>query len=172
MKNSICDEISVQLVGYVDGELSPEQVHAIEEHLASCPDCSKLIKALEQSLSIAQGLWQDAYQKAGQIPLPKHAPSKARSWSRYAAMAAGIAILVGILWQGIVPQQPRAAQLSLTEIQEQVGRSARAAQLLAATRMLSECKGTEGLVQQQLQYIQTQYSEVPGIHNINIKQKL
>ena len=166
MKNSICDEISVQLVGYVDGELSPEQVHAIGEHLASCPDCSKLIKALEQSLSIAQGLWQDAYQKAGQIPLPKHAPSKTRSWIRYAAVAAVTAVLLAVLWQ--IPQRSQDAQLSLAQVEEQVRQSARAAQLLVATRMLSECKGTEELVQQQLQYIQTQYSDVPGIRNRDI----
>jgi anti-sigma factor RsiW len=165
MKNSICDEISPQLVDYVDGELASEQVPAVEDHLASCAHCRQLVKALDQSLSIAQGLWEGAYQKAGEIPLPKHAPSRTRSWMHYAAAAAVIAVLTGVLWQ--IPQRPQDAQLSLAQVQEQVHQSARAAQLLVATRMLSECKGTEELVQQQLQYIQTQYSDVPGIHNIN-----
>lgn len=165
MKNTICNEISAQLVDYVDGELSPEQVRVVEEHLANCAHCRTLIKALNHSLCIAQGLWQDTYQKAGEIPLPKHAPSKTRSWMRYAAMAAGITVLIGVSW--LIPQQAGAPQLSLAQVQEQVHQSARVAQLLVATRMLSECQGTEELVQQQLQYIQTQYSDVPGIHNIN-----
>jgi len=89
---------------------------------------------------------------------------------RYAAVAAVIAVLLGVLWQ--IPQRPQEAQLSLAQVEEQVRQSARAAQLLVATRMLSECQGTEELVQQQLQYIQTQYSEVPGTHTIDIETKL
>lgn len=170
MKKSICDEISVQLVDYVDGELSPEEAQHIEGHLASCPDCSKLVKALNDSLSIAQGLWEDAHQAAGQIPMPQLSPSKTRSWTRYAAVAAGITILIGVLW--LIPKKQSDSQLSLAQVEEQVRQSARAAQLLVATRMLSECQGTEELVQQQLQYIQTQYSEVPGTHTIDIETKL
>ena len=71
---------------------------------------------------------------------------------------------VSLLW--LIPMQSSHTQLSLAEIQEQVQQSARAAQLLVATRMLSECKGTEELVERQLQYIQTQYADVPGIQNI------
>jgi anti-sigma factor RsiW len=170
MKNPICDEISPQLVDYVDSELSSEQAQYIEGHLASCPDCSKLVKALDQSLSIAQGLWEDAYQKAGEIPLPKLSPVKTPSWPRYAAVAAGIALLTSVFW--LIPKQQGDAQLSLAQVQEQVHQSARAAQLLTATRMLSECAGTEELVQQQLQYIQTQYSDVPDVRNMDAGKKL
>ena len=44
MKNFTCDEMSGQLVDYVDGELSPEQTRGVEDHLASCTDCAKLVK--------------------------------------------------------------------------------------------------------------------------------
>ena len=73
-----------------------------------------------------------------------------------------------LLEDDLSPDQIRGIlRLKQVEIQEQVQQSARAAQLLVATRMLSECAGTEELVEQQLQYIQTQYSDIPGIHNIN-----
>lgn len=34
-----CDETRVLLMGYIDGELRPEQVHSVEDHLAVCVDC-------------------------------------------------------------------------------------------------------------------------------------
>ena len=40
MKNSICEDVSTQLVGYVDGELAPEEAKRIENHLATCADCT------------------------------------------------------------------------------------------------------------------------------------
>lgn len=167
MKDPQCEEISSQLVDYVDGELSPEQARHIEGHLANCPGCTQLARALDQSLVIAQGLWEDASEQAGQIPMPNLSPTRAWAWTRYAAVAAGVTILIGVLW--LIPRHSNDSQLSLAQVQEQVQQSARAAQLLVATRMLSECKGTEELVQQQLDYIQTQYSDVPGIHNVNKK---
>ena len=38
-----CEEYAALLDLYVDGELSPEEMAAVQEHLDQCPDCRRYV---------------------------------------------------------------------------------------------------------------------------------
>lgn len=56
MEKINCDIIKDLLPLYVDDVLSPESKTAVEEHLQTCPQCSKEVKALKVSLPDEQSL--------------------------------------------------------------------------------------------------------------------
>ncbi len=171
MTKQPCDQISTELVDYADGLLDAKQAHHIEAHLAQCPDCTKLLKALNQTLRIAQTLWEGAGQEADRISQPPLRRSRFRHWFRIGTIAAGMAVVIGVLrWNLTSSHSPEPAP-TLAQVQEQVSRSARAAQLLMATNMLSECRGTEELVQQQLNYVQEHYLDSSGILNLDTENR-
>lgn len=35
---------------YVDGELPPEQLHRVEEHVGLCPECRRMLAALKRTM--------------------------------------------------------------------------------------------------------------------------
>jgi len=39
-----CEELKVLLTGYIDGELKGSDLKRVEEHLAECPHCQKLVR--------------------------------------------------------------------------------------------------------------------------------
>ena len=49
-----CDDIHEDLVAYMDDELSSIEMRAIEEHLATCPDCTAEGRKLRETLARTQ----------------------------------------------------------------------------------------------------------------------
>jgi mycothiol system anti-sigma-R factor len=63
-----CERVTERLSGFLDGELSPEEIREIREHLADCTDCSKSLESLR------------ALQSAIREHAPRHtAPSRLRN---------------------------------------------------------------------------------------------
>ena len=49
-----CKNKNINLIGYLDGELTPEQKQKVESHLASCQDCQNLLYTLKQTYGIIE----------------------------------------------------------------------------------------------------------------------
>jgi predicted anti-sigma-YlaC factor YlaD len=63
-----CHDYKDLMMGYLDDELSDEQRHRFEEHLAGCPECAgeleefKRLKAITDEVTLAEPedrIWQD-----------------------------------------------------------------------------------------------------------------
>jgi hypothetical protein len=61
---------------------------------------------------------------------------------------------------------PQPPALTFEEVQRQVARAGTAAQLLAATRIVARCEGTESIVEQQYRYILREYADTPAAESI------
>ncbi len=79
------------LVGLVDGELSPGDETAVVDHLAECADCCALLGRLEASLRFAVGGLADV----GEWTEPAPVRALAFAWRR-AAIAAAAALVLAI----------------------------------------------------------------------------
>ena len=44
-----CHEFEERLAGYVDGELGPDDVRAVEAHLATCEACRATVAAWQEA---------------------------------------------------------------------------------------------------------------------------
>jgi hypothetical protein len=51
-------------------------------------------------------------------------------------------------------------------MEQQVVRAGIAAELLAATRIVAQCEGTESIVEQQYRYILREYAETPAAESV------
>jgi uncharacterized membrane protein YphA (DoxX/SURF4 family) len=51
-----CREVSDLLAAYMDGELSPQRRHAVEFHLADCPDCWAYLGSYRQTIALGKDL--------------------------------------------------------------------------------------------------------------------
>ncbi len=104
-----CDKIRTKLSAYLDGELSPDEMAEVAEHLESCPDCSALLEKMRQVDEMAGTALPDFDDKlmdslAGRImdgidepkPVADEDGPKPRAipiWYRYVAVAATIVIV-------------------------------------------------------------------------------
>jgi anti-sigma factor RsiW len=148
------------LVDYVDGELPADQARQVTDHLAVCPQCKGLARALERSLAATRIVWQetlDGPAVASLVPA-----SRLRRWARYVAIAASIAIVAGVamFWRS----RARHAEPSptLAQVQQRIMECGRAAQLLAAVDILARCEGTAEIVKEQRLYILMHYPQTPA----------
>ena len=55
-ETAICREITDLLVDYVTGELDPETVAALEEHLRLCPDCVAFLNTYKKTIQTTRSL--------------------------------------------------------------------------------------------------------------------
>ena len=97
-----CEEMRAKLDAYIDGELSAEEMRAIEDHAAACADCGR---ELETAKFVSDALGE--LDKEVAVPLPAHvgwqravraeAKRKAnRRWLRAAyAVAAALVLVIG-----------------------------------------------------------------------------
>ena len=53
---SHCEKLLECLSDYIDGELSPELCKKMEEHLASCEECSCVLEKLKETVNILHSL--------------------------------------------------------------------------------------------------------------------
>lgn len=155
----LCEEIREMLVDYGDGQLSPNKSNEVAEHLAKCQHCQKMLEALQKSLELAGVIWEDGLAETKEIRAP--IPYKVRKvrWLRYAAIAAGILLVVttSIVWRTLM--RPAKKELSFAEIEQKITDSGSAARLLAAAELLAEYPDAEAIVKQQYHYIVETYPE-------------
>ncbi len=98
-----CKRLSEVLDDYIDGILSPEEMHAVEIHADSCESCAEELKAAkllkdmlkgmqEETVAVpleAQAAWRNAIRTEA-----KH--RKMRAWVRYGgALAAALVLVIG-----------------------------------------------------------------------------
>jgi hypothetical protein len=87
-------------------------------------------------------------------------------------VAAGILLAMGSSFFVFIHQASRQPPLTFEEVQRQVARAGTAAQLLAATRIVAQCEGTESIVEQQYRYILHEYADTPAAESIKANQNL
>jgi anti-sigma factor RsiW len=198
MTRTTCEELADRIVDYVDGELPPDEAGTVARHLSECPRCRQTASDLRQSLGLAKVIWEDNLADAtairddavgagpracpssegnrGGLPLRcphGHTANQLRRAGFYAlAVAASILLVVGVLVRPILRQSPREQPLLAEQIERQVARAGRAAQLLAATRIVAQCEGTESVVEQQYRYILREYGDTPTAESIKASHNL
>ncbi len=172
MSERSCNEIEPGLlVDYVDGELGPEESARVARHLADCERCRATLKALHDSLGLAQVLWEDrASEVAPLLPATGFRPKRVRIL-RAALLAAGVLIVLGgaLLWwrSGQAPESisptPRVAERpeapSKEEIRLAVKRAGLAVRQLAAADLLARAPGGEALATERYADIVKRYPE-------------
>ncbi len=52
-----CEEVITFLLGYLEGELPPEQVHEFERHLAVCPSCVSYIETYRTTVELGRAAY-------------------------------------------------------------------------------------------------------------------
>ena len=152
MKKS-CEDIREMLVDYADGRLLPSAANRVAEHLAKCEHCQRILEALQRSLELAEVVWEDGLVETKEIRAPIHGKVRKIRWPRYAAIAAGILLVVttSIVWRASV--KPAKKEISFAEIERKINESGSAARLLAAAELLAEYTDDEAFVKQQYRHI-------------------
>ena len=152
MKKS-CEDIREMLVDYADGRLLPSAANRVAEHLAKCEHCQRILEALQRSLELAEVVWEDGLVETKEIRAPIHGKVRKIRWPRYAAIAAGILLVVttSIVWRVLV--RPAKKELTFAEIEQKITESGSAARLLAAAELLAEYTDDEAFVKQQYRHI-------------------
>jgi anti-sigma factor RsiW len=192
MTETLCKEFADRIVDYVDGELPQEEVQVVARHLAECERCCQTADALRRSLGLARVLWEDNLgdttavrsDAVGAPPrgrpltkgrhggLPLHTLNLPRRWVLYPlAVAASVLLAIGVLMIPIV-RPPVGSRPSVDQIERQVARVGMAAELLAATRIVAQCEGTESIVKQQYRYILREYADTPAAASIQANNDL
>jgi len=164
-----CEDIKEILVDYADGQLSQSESNKIAEHLAECEHCREMLEALRRSLELAEVVWEDGLAEAKEIRAPS--PRKARKirWPRYAAVAAGILLMLttSIIWRALV--RPAEKEISFAEIERRITEAGTAARLLAAAELLAEYPEAEAIVKEQYRYIVETYPETVAAAQAKLK---
>lgn len=153
-----CKDIELMLVDYADGQLPPSDSNNVAEHIAQCENCRKVLDALNKSLELAGAIWTDSLVETENIHIPA-AKTRKIHWSRYAAIAACILLVVAVSVIRYTHTKPKASELTFAEIEHKINESGNAARLLAAAELLSENPEAKNIVKQQYQYIVETYPE-------------
>jgi len=166
-----CEDIREMLVDYADGQLSPNKSNKVAEHLAKCQHCQKMLEALQKSLELAGVIWEDGLGDAKEIRAPILGKPRKIRWPRYAAVAAGILLVLttSIVWRRLV--KPTRKEVSFADIERRITESASAARLLAAAELLTEYPDAQSIVKEQYRYIIQTYPETSAANKAKLKIK-
>lgn len=148
-----CEDIREMLVDYADGRLLPSEANRVAEHLSKCEHCQKMLVALQNSLELAEVIWEEGLAETKEIRAPIHGKVRKIRWPRYAAVAAGILLVVttSVLWRTLV--RPARKEISFAEIERKINESGSAARLLAAAELLAKYTDDEAFVKRQYRHI-------------------
>lgn len=166
-----CEEIREMLVDYTEGQLSPSESNKVAEHLAKCENCQRMLEALQSSLELAEVVWEDGLAQTEAIRIPILRKARRSRWPRYAAVAAGILLVVttSVVWRAWV--RPARKEISFADIERRITESGNAARLLAATELLAEYPDAEAIVKEQLRYIVETYPETASAAEAKLKMR-
>jgi anti-sigma factor RsiW len=150
------------LVDYADGQLSPGESSEVAEHLAKCECCRSILEALQRSLELTGVIWEDGLAETKDVHISILRKARKLRWPRYAAVAAGILLVLttSILWHALV--RPLETELTFAEIERKIIESGSAARLLAAADLLAEYPDAKTIVERQYRYIVKTYPETPA----------
>jgi len=162
--NRPCEQFADRIVDYVDGELLEAEAQAVARHLATCEPCRRTTEALNQSLGLAKVLWADNLGESASTG--SLVPERRSHPIRFYAVAAGILVAASILMVTMTDRRPRQPSIDLDEVERQVARAGMAAELLAATRIVAQCEGTESIVERQYRYILREYADTAAAKTI------
>jgi anti-sigma factor RsiW len=172
MMKTSCEEFADRIVDYVDGELPEDEAQTVARHLAECDRCRRTAEALRRSLGWAQVLWRDNLaEPAAALPAWRVQTLHRRSFYVLAA-AASILLATGGSFLLFSHQAPRQPPITFEEVQRQVARAGMAAELLAATRIVAQCEGTESIVEQQYRHILREYADTAAAESIKANHDL
>ncbi|MHC4154252.1 MAG: anti-sigma factor family protein [Planctomycetota bacterium] len=158
-----CEHIDKLLVDYADGELSASESSQVAEHICKCQRCRRTVQALQRSLDLAGIVWADGLEEIRGAGLPRTKAAPRIRWCRYAAVAAGILIVVGIWIVWPTPTtRPKDAVPKMAEIERTIQEAGRAARLLAAAELLGEYPDAKSIAEQQYRYIVETYPQTPA----------
>lgn len=164
-----CEKIAEMLVDYADGRLSTIASNEVVEHLRKCEHCQKMLEALRRSLELTEVVWEDGLAEAEEIRAPIHGKVRKIRWPRYAAVAAGILLVVttSIIWRALI--RPAKKEISFAEIERKITESASAARLLAAAELLAEYPDAQSIVKEQYRYIVETYPKTAAAAEAKLK---
>ena len=164
-----CEEIAEMLVDYADGQLSPAESNEVAEHLAKCEDCRRTLDALQKSLELAEVIWEDGLAETKAIRIPVSQKARRVRWSRYAAIAASILLVVtaSVVWRALV--RPKEAGPTFAEIERKIIDEGTAARLLAAADLLAGKPYAEGLIKSQYEYILDSYPNTKAAATVKLR---
>ncbi|HUT45687.1 MAG TPA: zf-HC2 domain-containing protein [Sedimentisphaerales bacterium] len=164
-----CEDIEKMLVDYADGQLSPGDSSKVAKHLAKCKHCRRLLAGLQKSLELAGVIWADGLAEIDNIRIPAARKTRRIHWTRYAAIAASISLVVtaSVVWRTLI--RPEEAEITFAEIEREITESASAARLLAATELLAEYPDAQPIADQQYRYIAETYPETTAANKAKSK---
>jgi predicted anti-sigma-YlaC factor YlaD len=178
MKKS-CEEIRKILVDYADGQsrqgwpspLSQSESNKVAEHLGMCRNCRRMLDALQRSIELAGVIWADGLEQTKDVRISNPAKATKIHWLRYAAVAAGILLVLttSLIWRGLV--KPTQKEVSFADIERRITESGNAARLLAAAELLAEYSDNDAIVKEQFRYIVDTYPETAAAAEAKLKIK-
>ncbi|MCX5643411.1 MAG: zf-HC2 domain-containing protein [Phycisphaerae bacterium] len=167
-----CKEFADRIVDYVDGELPADEAQVVGRHLGECDRCRRTAEALQRSLGLAKVIWLDNLAEPA-AAAPARRVQKLHRRSFYVlAIAASILLATGVLLIPVSRRDSGDRPITAEQIERQVARVGIAAELLAATRIVAQCEGTESIVQQQYRYILREYADTPAAESIKANHDL
>ena len=111
---SDCDKTSELLSAYVDRELDGDAIRRVEDHIAGCPECMRIVEAFRATDEAARHIdspsdqaWKGVWNRieSGMSRQVARRVLFARAW-RGALWAAAAALLVGALYVFIPRHEP------------------------------------------------------------------
>jgi len=61
MNKTCCDQLVECLSEYIDGDLPPELVAQLEEHMSNCTDCRIVVDTTKKTISLYQQMTEDQH---------------------------------------------------------------------------------------------------------------
>lgn len=171
MMASSCKEFERMLVDYADGRLSAGESSKVAAHLVKCEDCRRTLEALKRSLKLAGIIWEDGLSETEAIRITVAKKVRKFRWTRYAAVAASILLVVtcSIVWRALV--RPTEKEPVFAEIERRISESGSAARLLAAADMLAQYPDTEAIAKRQYHYVVKKYPQTPAAAEAKLRIK-
>ena len=164
-----CEKIEEMLVDYDDGQLSSDESNQVTEHLENCVPCRRTLEGLQKSLALAGVIWDDGLAETKEIRIL--IPGKMRSipWTKYAAAAAGIILLLttSVVWRTLM--KPVDKEINFADIERSITQAGTAARLLAATELLAEYPDAQTIVKNQYRYIVETYPDTSAAKKVKLK---
>jgi hypothetical protein len=167
-----CEQIEMLLVDYSDGRLSQIDSKKVAEHLEKCEHCQKILEALNESLELAEIIWDDSIEETKKIRISIPGQTRKIHWIKYVAAAAGIILLLttSIVWRSLFRQIRHSEnEINFTDIERRINEAGNAARLLAATELLTEYPDTQSIVKEQYRHIIETYPQTATANKAKLK---
>ncbi|MBN2591343.1 MAG: zf-HC2 domain-containing protein [Sedimentisphaerales bacterium] len=154
-----CPKIPIEkIIEYCDGELSQNETEQVAQHISDCQICKANVQVLQNSLSLAQNIWEGEKGKWGDLQSFNKRKLYKFPIRKLISIAAGIVIIfsVALLWLHSKSNETtnlKMPKLTATEIEIQAEQVAFAAQLLAVGDMYAAQPGAE-------QYAAQRYNDI------------